>query len=653
MDDNLSYEFLNLYKKSLLENANKTKQIINKLGNDSQLGVTEAIIEKLLSEKFKIIVLGEFKRGKSTFINAFLGDEVLPAYATPCTAVINEVKYSEEKRAVLYFKDNLDRKVNYNFKDELKEHIEKYSGGNIPPIEINHKDLEDFVVIPPTEKNQEDSVSDSPYEKVELFWPLKICKNGVEIIDSPGLNEHGTRTKVTVNYLSEVDAILFVTSCIALASQSEMEFINSNILENGHDSLFFIANRFDQVRKKERDRVKDYAIAKFAPKTKLGKDGIFMLSAIDALDGRLDENEEQLANSGILELESALEKFLIRERGKIKLLQTADNLKNNIDKLVISIDAEIKMSATDVEELKGKYKEIEPKLKRSNVRRKLILDKIENRIKSLKNEIKEDVKNYIMKDVTERLEKEIKELELKNKFKFAAFKIWDANEREKMSSQKMNEKMTKELADFTSDFLQNAISILKKKIIDPKIKSQYSKLKEEITIELKSFFDDISNIKDYLTGNKISIEYDIDFKLPDSVTLYSSIKYKNIKDALSKIYDNIKRFFRTATGKSFENTVKKEYFKIIKPELYKIANENSESFSKNVYSQSLKLKNEVDSKISNEISTIKQEVELALKNKRHGESAVKKRRKYLNNMKSELKNIKDETLGIIMEVNNI
>ena len=52
--------------------------------------------EKVNNDTFKIQVIGTFKNGKSTFINSLLGEPVLPAYALPCTAVINEVKYGEE-----------------------------------------------------------------------------------------------------------------------------------------------------------------------------------------------------------------------------------------------------------------------------------------------------------------------------------------------------------------------------------------------------------------------------------------------------------------------------------------------------------------------------------------------------------------------------
>jgi len=47
----------------------------------------------------------------------------------------------------------------------------------------------------------------NPYEKVEIFWPVELCRNGVEVIDSPGLNEHTTREQITMDYLSIVDAV--------------------------------------------------------------------------------------------------------------------------------------------------------------------------------------------------------------------------------------------------------------------------------------------------------------------------------------------------------------------------------------------------------------------------------------------------------------
>ncbi len=72
-------------------------------------------------------------------------------------------------------------------------------------MSIPYDKIEDYVVIP-MGKNPKDMLLESPYERVELFWPLELLKNGIEIIDSPGLNEHATRTKVTMDFISRADA---------------------------------------------------------------------------------------------------------------------------------------------------------------------------------------------------------------------------------------------------------------------------------------------------------------------------------------------------------------------------------------------------------------------------------------------------------------
>lgn len=61
-------------------------------GQKEKTKTLEQFKSQIADEHFRVMVLGSFKRGKSTFINALLGDKVLPQAATPCTAVINEVK---------------------------------------------------------------------------------------------------------------------------------------------------------------------------------------------------------------------------------------------------------------------------------------------------------------------------------------------------------------------------------------------------------------------------------------------------------------------------------------------------------------------------------------------------------------------------------
>ena len=226
----VSYNDLKEKKGSILHSLFELAGIVDNL-NDMGLAVSGSALldlkRKLENDNFKVLVIGEFKNGKSTFINSLMGDKVLPAYSTPCTAVINEVIYGKEKRAVLYFKNPLPAEISPDIQPGAMQHIKKYEGKEIPPIELDVADLVDYVAIPDPTKDQADSIKELPYSKVILEYPIELCHDGIEIIDSPGLNENGTRTKVTEEYLNQADAILFVFRCpkIAGASISQIRFM--------------------------------------------------------------------------------------------------------------------------------------------------------------------------------------------------------------------------------------------------------------------------------------------------------------------------------------------------------------------------------------------------------------------------------------------
>src|SRR5262249_19035049 len=175
-------------------------------------------------------------------------------------------------------------------------------------------------------QDEERDVRESPYTHVEIFWPLELCRNNVEIIDSPGLNENEVREKVATDYLRRVDAVLFVVTALRLGpSMHEAEAI-ANLKEAGHEEIFFIVNRFDQLQMRDRDQVRQRALIKLAPLTKRAN-ALHFISSLDALEGRLKSDDERLGRSGLLELEQELKRFLVQERGRIKLLRAASELR--------------------------------------------------------------------------------------------------------------------------------------------------------------------------------------------------------------------------------------------------------------------------------------------------------------------------------------
>jgi len=283
--------------------------------------------EKASSDSLKIMVVGTFKNGKSTFINSFLGQDVLPAYAMPCTAVINEVVYGDEKRAFLHFRKDLPDPLPTNIPSRALEQIKRFSGQEIPPIEIPSNELEAYTTIP-MDKDPKEMLMESPYEKIVLHWPLDLLENGVEIIDSPGLNEHKTRTQVTEGYLDKADAILFVLTADKLCSEDEMRFVDLNLKKRGYGDIYFIINRFDTINsQKEKQGVRDWAKNKLCGFTSFGEDGLFFVSARNALDGKTQDKPDLYNGSGMPEFERELSDFLVNHRGKIKMSQPVKELR--------------------------------------------------------------------------------------------------------------------------------------------------------------------------------------------------------------------------------------------------------------------------------------------------------------------------------------
>jgi GTPase SAR1 family protein len=339
----------------------QTMRLLLQLQLKDEAAITQILKQTVLRDTFKVMVIGEFKTGKSTFINALLGDEVLPSYARPCTAVVAEVQWGDMKKAVLHWRD------------EKKN-----------PFEIQVQQLEEYVVI----REDEKEVRESPYSKVELFWPLPILKNNVEIIDSPGLNENEIREKVTLEYLRRVDAVLFVFTAVRLGpSIHEAEAIE-NLRNSGHEEIFFVINRWDQLRERDKVDVRQWADGRLRPLSKRSE-SIYYVSSLDALEGRLDGDEARIARSGILQLEAALTHFLTTDRARIKLLRASQELRLIIQTFREIIPHRRGMLEQPLVQLRQKYKEAASKL------RELELDvaSITHRVSNHRSDMRELVRN--------------------------------------------------------------------------------------------------------------------------------------------------------------------------------------------------------------------------------------------------------------------
>jgi GTPase SAR1 family protein len=276
--------------------------VIPGVGLTSDAATLATRAEDIRQGIFKVIVLGEFKNGKSTLLNSMLGNKTLPAKAAPATAIITLLVHGDSKDVAVYETGKeKPRILSWDiFRQEFqltKDDQETLSQG---------KSVDRFQHI--------------EYAKLECQHP--ICTNGVKLIDSPGLKEHVSRTRVTLNYLKQSQAVIFVLNAQQILSEDEREFIETVFGSGRLNQVFFIINKINLLDSQEDvDDIKSWVESALKHHflddsgvfdQAFYKRRVFFVNAKGALDARtaIPVNNTMLEASGIPPLEKELEQFL-------------------------------------------------------------------------------------------------------------------------------------------------------------------------------------------------------------------------------------------------------------------------------------------------------------------------------------------------------
>ncbi|MCD7731122.1 MAG: dynamin family protein [Oscillospiraceae bacterium] len=303
-------------------------------------------IEKIAKEHFEVAIVGEFKRGKSTLINALLGEEVLPADVLPATATLNRVTYSDTPYVEVEYKDGSSENVDI---DKLADYVTKLSYES--------------------EKRAES------VKQATVHYATDFCKNNVDIIDTPGLNDDEQMTNVTLSILPKIDAAVFVISANSPFSQFEKEFLEKKMLTSDMGRIIFAVNCFGTFSKEDEDRIvetvekrivsyvmdkaktvmgensKEFAVYK----RKIGTPKVIGVYAKKALMAKESHDEQMLAESNFPTFENALESMLTKDRGSITLQILANKIISSGSEIINSIVIRENSLMMETDEFMDKY----------------------------------------------------------------------------------------------------------------------------------------------------------------------------------------------------------------------------------------------------------------------------------------------------------
>lgn len=292
------------------------------------------IVRNLTDEHFSIGVTGVLSAGKSTFLNALLGEEILGTSSIPETANLTILRYGEIPSVEVRFwntkewgeleRQSRQDKALRRFVDESKEifgaRLQEYILPDARIQKIESTDLRAY-----TSANHPQKLC-SLVSEVTFFTPLKFLQNNVSIVDTPGLDDPITqREEITKSHLKNCDLLIHLMNASCAATQTDTDFLLETLLEHNISRLAVVLTRADLISQDELRASMEYTkstlenqIRKLSLRVDIqeiiSRITFFPLCGYQALLCKQNKTSPlPLEQTGILQIEQYLESMLLGE----------------------------------------------------------------------------------------------------------------------------------------------------------------------------------------------------------------------------------------------------------------------------------------------------------------------------------------------------
>lgn len=349
-----------------------------------------SIVKNLRQGVFRLLVLGDMKRGKSTLLNVLIGENLLPSDVNPCTALLTILRYGPEKQVTIHFNDG-------------------------PPEVVDFPTFKQRYTIDPGEAKQLEQAQQLAFPTVayaEVEYPLPLLEKGVELVDSPGLNDTEARNELSLGYIQNCHAILFVLRASQPCTLAERRYLENFIQDRGL-TVFFLINAWDQVReslvdpddpeelKGAEDRLRKVFKTHLAEYCQVDgydfySERVFELSALPALRRRIKTPEASLAGTGFPEFMGVLNTFLTQERAIAEFRQVRTLARQTAAHVNEALERRIPLLEQDVDELKRRLNSVEPEFTKLGEIRNDLRDEIYRVRDRQARAVAESFRNYVL-----------------------------------------------------------------------------------------------------------------------------------------------------------------------------------------------------------------------------------------------------------------
>lgn len=191
----------------------QSKPLAEKYGNKTEYENLSAILEQGSKKELVLLVCGEFKRGKSSFVNALLGQELCPVADGIATSTVSIIRYGDKARAVRHYSTLVKNKKN---EEEL----------SLKEEEISIDQISKFA------KGTTDEIGNTMF--IDIETPIALLQDGLVVIDTPGVGSLDPRHLfLTLQALPKADAFFYVTDTGEPLTTTELGFIKDRLVPTG------------------------------------------------------------------------------------------------------------------------------------------------------------------------------------------------------------------------------------------------------------------------------------------------------------------------------------------------------------------------------------------------------------------------------------
>lgn len=251
----------------------------------------DGLIQHLRDNQYTVLVLGELKRGKSSFINAVIGRPLLPTAVAVATSQVFRVSRAEEHACRLRFEDGSSQPIG-------DEDLARYGSQIFADEEGAAPEAKDII------------------RWIEVDVPIKFLPDGISLLDTPGLGSlYAAHGRITSRFVPLSDGVIYVLDSDTPAVEDDMKYIAS-VLEKT-SNLFFIQTRIDAydrdhwqtVHKRNQEILRE----RFA--NRLADPRIWPISNTNLMKAAETGDTDYLRVSRFSQLSQALQAFLFRVGG--------------------------------------------------------------------------------------------------------------------------------------------------------------------------------------------------------------------------------------------------------------------------------------------------------------------------------------------------